>query len=101
MTEVRPDKGQAGVGGCIRQAGQTHQELSAGREPSFRQLYELHRALEEIVSAAARDGTAIRPALSVDKLLSDFALVGVSRAELRDAINQAAARAGVRVCKGC
>ena len=71
--------------------------MSDPQFPSFGQLFELHRLLEEGVSKAARDGEEICPAEIVEKLLSGGPRSGVSAAEIHEALMRAAAQAGVKV----
>jgi hypothetical protein len=65
--------------------------------PSFTQIYEFHRALEEEISIAAENGLIIYPAAVAAKLLIEHPAPGLKAAEIDLAIIIAAGRAGVPV----
>jgi hypothetical protein len=96
MTEVRPEIGQSQFTSCFPQPRETLGK-DAARQPSFVQLFELHWAIEEMISAAARDGSSVSLSYITEKLLLDSSLE-IAHAELQRAIMEAAAHAGVRVC---
>ena len=97
MTEVRPDMVQHQI---ISRFPHLRQTLGkdAAHQPSFGQLFELHCAIEEMISAAARDGSSVRLSHITERLLIDSKLE-ISPAEVHDYIIEAAAHAGVRVCR--
>lgn len=84
MTEVRPNPVAVNCTGDLRPA-----------TPSFRDLFELHHALEELVTIAVKTGVPLNPAAATEQLLLNEAFSTVSRREIQQALLQAAARAGV------
>ena len=66
---------------------------------SFSEIYEFHRAVEEEISIAAKNGLIIYPAAVAARLLVRHPAPGLKEAEIDLAIVDAAARAGVAVEK--
>jgi hypothetical protein len=65
--------------------------------PSFSELFELHCALEELVTIAARDGSSLNSAAVMELLVTREGFSSISRREIQQALLQAAARAGVSI----
>lgn len=93
MVGVQPVNGQSSIVLCMCSSG----GHDAGRKPSFGELFELHRAVEELISNAVKDGTEISPDHAVTELRSKGAGLGLSTDEVRDAIVAAAGRAGAAI----
>jgi hypothetical protein len=85
MTEVKPGHGRNRITACICSAGQQPQNSDAAHRPSFKELFEFHRAVEELISAALRDGLAICPELAGSDLVSRGTGLGLSAADIQDA----------------
>lgn len=64
---------------------------------SFTEIYEFHRAVEEEISIAAKNGLIIYPAAVAARLLIQHPAPGLKEAEINRAIVAAAVRAGVSV----
>lgn len=66
-------------------------------EPSFGEAFKLHHGIQVIISTAFHDGTPIWPDHAVTALTAAFPDCGVPPAVLRQAVIEAALKAGVSV----
>ncbi len=68
-----------------------------GSKTPFPELFRVYDAVQVIVSSAFQDGVPIWPDYAVAALAAAFPTCGLSEAELRDAVLDAALQAGVPV----
>jgi hypothetical protein len=68
-----------------------------GSKTPFPELFKVYDAVQVIVSSAFHDGVPIWPDYAVAALTAAFPACGLSEAELRDAVLDAAFQAGVPV----
>ena len=68
-----------------------------GSKTPFPELFRVYDAVQVIVSSAFHDGVPIWPDYAVAALTAAFPKCGLSEAELRDAVLDAALQAGVPV----
>ena len=68
-----------------------------GSKTPFPELFRVYDAVQVIVSSAFHDGLPIWPDYAVAALIAAFPTCGLSEAELKDAVLDAALQAGVPV----
>jgi hypothetical protein len=68
-----------------------------GSKTPFPELFRVYDAVQVIVSSAFHDGVPIWPDYAVAALTAAFPKCGLSEAELRDAVVDAALQAGIPV----